>query len=49
MAPEQFHLIGAYCDKYYLQRAETDERLLVPRVDDRLYFRFLKQIILKDF
>lgn len=44
-APEKFYLIGADSNKYYLHRAETDERYLVPRADDSDYIEFLKQII----
>ena len=44
-AREKFHLIGIDCDKYNLQRAETDERLLGPRADDEDFLAFLKCII----
>jgi carbamoyl-phosphate synthase large subunit len=36
-APEQFYLIGVDTNPYTLQRAETDERYLVPRVSDSDY------------
>ena len=42
---EKFHLIGTDCDKYCLQRAETDEKYLVPPKDDKNYIDFLNDII----
>jgi len=47
LAPEEFHIIGVDCNKYYLQRAETDERYLVPRADDPNYITELNKIIQK--
>lgn len=44
-APEEFYLIGVDSNKYYLHRAETDERYLVPLADNGDYIEFLKQII----
>lgn len=44
-APEEFYLIGVDSNKYYLQRAETEERYLAPKADDEDYIDFLKQII----
>jgi carbamoyl-phosphate synthase large subunit len=44
---EKFHLIGVDCNKYYLQRAETEDRLLVPRADDKNYLPILNDIIKK--
>jgi len=44
---EKFFIIGADCNKYYLQRAETDKRFLVPYADDKAYIPILKQIINK--
>jgi carbamoyl-phosphate synthase large subunit len=44
-APEKFYLIGVDCNKYYLQRAETDEKHLVPSKDDKDYVNVLNQII----
>ena len=43
--PESYHLIGVDCDKYYLRRAETDERYLVPLARDPDYQRVLMDII----
>ena len=43
-APEQFHLIGTDCNEFYLQRAETDEKCLVPRADENDYIDILNQI-----
>ncbi len=45
MAPEKFYLIGVDCNKYYLQRAETDEKYLVPRADENDYVAVLNKII----
>ena len=42
---EQFRLIGCDADKYYLQRAETDERHLLPMCSDPAYLPLLKQLI----
>jgi len=42
---ERFHIIGADCNEYYLQRAETDEKFLVPYADSGLYLEVLRQII----
>lgn len=42
---EQFHLIGLDADKYYLQRAETDERYLAPFCSDPQYIPYLNSII----
>ena len=44
-SPEKFHLIGVDCNKFSLQRAETDERHMVPEADDPDYLPILKQII----
>jgi carbamoyl-phosphate synthase large subunit len=43
-APEPFHLIGTDANPYYLQRAETDERFLLPRADDPDYFLLLRSV-----
>ena len=42
---EKFHLIGVDCDKYYLQRAETDERYLVPKCGEGEYLPVLNSIV----
>lgn len=44
-APEEIYLIGADCDPYHLQRAETDERHLVPPADDADYLAVLEDLI----
>ena len=44
-APEEFHLIGIDSSKYYLQRAETDERHLMPRASEDEYIPLLKELI----
>jgi carbamoyl-phosphate synthase large subunit len=45
LAREKFFLIGIDCDKYYLQRAETDLKFLVPSAHEVRYIPVLKQII----
>jgi carbamoyl-phosphate synthase large subunit len=40
-SPEPFHIIGLDCNKYYLQRAETDQRFLVPEADDPDYLEMV--------
>jgi carbamoyl-phosphate synthase large subunit len=47
LAPERFHIIGVDCNKYYLQRAETDERYLIPKADSLDYIAELNKIIQK--
>jgi len=42
---EPFHLIGVDCNKYYLQRAETDERHLVPNANEPDYLDVLRSVI----
>ncbi len=42
---EQFHLIGVDADKYYLQRAETDERYLIPLCSDPDYLPIINDIV----
>lgn len=42
---EPFHLIGVDADKYYLQRAETDEKYLIPPCSDPQYIPLLNRII----
>ncbi|HVT18456.1 MAG TPA: carboxylate--amine ligase [Thermoanaerobaculia bacterium] len=44
-SPEPFYLIGVDCDRYHLQRAETDERHLVPEADDPDYLAILRGLI----
>jgi hypothetical protein len=44
-SPEPFHLVGVDCNRYYLQRAETDERHLVPEADDPDYLPVLRELI----
>lgn len=46
-SPERFYFIGVDADKYHLQRAETDEKYLVPSVEDRYYLKTLNNIIEK--
>lgn len=47
LAPEKFHIIGIDCNKFYLQRAETDERYLIPSADNPDYISALNDIIQK--
>jgi hypothetical protein len=44
-SPEPFYLIGVDCNRFYLQRAETDERHLVPDADDPDYLPILRGLI----
>jgi len=44
-APEEFHLIGFDTNPYTLQRAEVDERYLVPRVSDPDYLSVVSEIL----
>jgi carbamoyl-phosphate synthase large subunit len=45
MADEPFHLIGVDSNKYYLPRAETDERYLIPRASEPDYIAVMRQIV----
>ncbi len=42
---EDFYLIGIDCNEYFLQRAETDEKHLIPNADDPYYLQILRTII----
>jgi len=44
-APEEFNLIGTDSNKYYLQRAETDKKYLIPPASDKNYINVLNKII----
>lgn len=44
-APEPFYLIGTDTNKFYLQRAETDEKYLVPKADEIDYMNVTNEII----
>jgi predicted ATP-grasp superfamily ATP-dependent carboligase len=44
-SPDPFHIVGVDCDRYCLQRAETDERHLVPPAGDPDYLAILRQLI----
>jgi len=44
-APESFYIIGVDTNKYYLQRAEVDEKYLVPKALDPSYIPITKEII----
>lgn len=48
LAKEKFNIIGADYNKFYLQRAETDKRYLVPRADHPDYISALNRIILEN-
>ena len=45
LSGEPFHVIGVDCDKYYLQRAETDERHLLPTCAAPDYIPMLNALI----
>ncbi len=47
-APEEFYLVGTDADKYYLNRAETDTKYLVPLVKDPQYLAVLNYIIARE-
>lgn len=42
---EDYYLVGVDSDKYNLQRAETDVKLLVPKANDPNYLKVLNKII----
>ncbi|MDD4111174.1 MAG: hypothetical protein PHS54_06505, partial [Clostridia bacterium] len=42
---EKIYFIGVDCNKYYLQRAETDEKYLVPSRNEKNYIELLNKII----
>jgi len=44
-APEEFYLIGVDANKYYLCRAEVDEKYLIPKASDVSYIPIINQII----
>lgn len=44
-APEPFYIIGVDANKYYLNRAEVDEKYLVPKAANSRYTSIIKQII----
>ena len=44
-APEPFYLIGLDTNKYYLQRAETDERHLAPAASEDDYIPYIRQMV----
>lgn len=44
-APEQFYFVGTDCDAFYLQRAETDQKYLLPQATDPCYIPLLNEII----
>lgn len=45
MASEPYFLLGVDCNKYMLQRAETDVKCLVPRADASNYLQVLNALI----
>jgi len=45
VAPEKFFIIGVDSNEYYLQRAETDLKFLVPSANHKSYLAVIKQII----
>ena len=47
LSGEDFYFIGVDCNKYYLQRAEVDERYLIPMANDDNYLPVLNDIIKK--
>ncbi len=47
-APERFYLVGSDADPYYLMRAETDARYLVPKVNSPTFLSTITRIIKKE-
>lgn len=48
LAPEKFDLVGTDSNPYYLMRAETDSRHLVPSVKHKSFLKIIKNIIKKE-
>ena len=46
-SPEKFFFVGTDCNKYYLCRAETDKRFLVPKAKEKDYVDILNTYIKK--
>ena len=44
-APEKVYLVGTDCDKFLIQRAETNEKHLVPKASEKDYVTILNDII----
>ena len=44
-APEPFHLVGIDANKFTLQRAETDQKFLVPKAKDPAYLGVLQDVV----
>ena len=42
---ERIYIVGTDCDKYRIQRAQTDERHLVPLANDKAYIPFIRSLI----
>ncbi|MDQ3680155.1 MAG: carboxylate--amine ligase [Actinomycetota bacterium] len=47
-APEDFYIVGTDASQYYLMRAETDARYLVPAADDPFFVPVLNEIIRRE-
>jgi len=48
IAYNKYYLIGVDCNKFYLQRAETDKKFLVPKSDNLDYISALNEVIDKN-
>lgn len=48
IAPESFYIVGVDCNKYYLQRAETDKKYLGVIAASKEYIKTLNKIIDKE-
>lgn len=46
-SPEKYYYIGLDCNKFYINRSETDESYLVPKAADPNYIPVLQKIIKK--
>lgn len=47
-APEDFHIVGTDSSEFYLMRAETDTRYLVPSAEDPMYLAVINEIIARE-
>lgn len=48
MASEKFYLVGCDANPYYLMRAETDTRYLVPKVNESKFLPIIQDLIKKE-
>lgn len=48
MAKDEFYLVGTDINPYYLMRAETDKKYLVPKCHDKAYVHAINKIIINE-